>query len=108
MFLNQELLQSCEEFFDQITNINQDEDLNYAVESLRSLLEKDVDGFTQMSEEKLGYAVQSRLQEIWSLISKQEKNENEDLVVLYKEVMTIAEDASGYEADDDYSEDEEA
>lgn len=111
MFLNQELLQSCEELFDQIENVNQDEDLSYAVESLRSLLERDVDGYTQMSEEKLGYAVQSRLQEIWRRISKQEKNENEDLVALYNEALAITEDASGYEADevdDDYSEDEEA
>lgn len=103
MFLNQELLQSCEELFDQIANINRDEDLDDAIASLRFFLEKDVDGYTQLSEEKLSYAVQSRLQEIWELISKKEKNENADLVDLYKEILAVTEEASGYEADDYYA-----
>ena len=108
MYLNQELLMSCEEFFDQIVNIKNSEELNHAIEALRTFLERDVDGYTRLSEEKLGYATQSRLEKIWSLISKQEKNENEDLSALYKEVLAVAEDASGYEADYEYLEDEEA
>lgn len=100
MFLNQELLQGCEELFDQISNENECEDLNEAISSLRSFLEKDVDGFTHHADEKLAYAVQSRLEEIWMMITKKEKNENSDLVGLYQEILALTEDASGYEAED--------
>lgn len=79
MFLNQELLQTCEEFFDQVANTKNSEKLDDAILGLRTFLEKDVDGFTQLSDEKLAYAVQSRLHEIWRLISKEEKNENQEL-----------------------------
>lgn len=107
MFLNQELLQTCEEFFDQISNIKNSQKLNDAILNLQTFLEKDVDGFTQLSDEKLGYAVQSRLHEIWRLISKEEKNDNQELADLYIAVISLAEDASGYEADDINDEDDE-
>ncbi len=110
MYLNQELLQSSEEFFDQIANIKNSEELNNSVESLRTFLERDVDGYTHISEEKLGYATQSRLENIWKLISKEEKQTNTDLFYFYQEIIAIAEDSSGYEADgvdEDDSEDEE-
>lgn len=107
MFLNQELLQTCEEFFDQIANTKNSEKLDNAICGLRTFLEKDVDGFTQHSDEKLAYAAQSRLHEIWRLISKEEKNENQDLADLYVAAMNIAEDVSGYEADDINDDDDE-
>ncbi len=107
MFLNQELLQSCEEFFDQIANMKNSEELNDAVESLRTFLERDVDGYTHVSEEKLAYATQSRLEKIWKLISKVEKQTNTDLLYFYKEVIAITEDSSGYEADDIEADDSE-
>lgn len=73
MFLNQELLNSCEEFFEQIVNNEENEELDVAIDSLRSFLEKDVDGFTQLSEEKISYFTQSRLEEIWSSFHKKKK-----------------------------------
>ena len=100
MFLNQELLQGCEELFEQISNESGCEELNEAISSLRSFLEKDVDGFTHYSDDKLAYAVQSRLEEIWIMISREEKNENCNLVDVYQELLALTEDACGYEADD--------
>lgn len=108
MFLNQELLQTCEEFFDQIANTKNSEKLDNAISGLRTLLEKDVDGFTQLSDDKLAYAVQSRLHEIWRLISKEEKNENQELADLYISAINLTEDASGYESDDIDDEDDES
>lgn len=110
MFLNQELLQSCEDFFDQIANINDDENLDDAILALRLFLERDVDGFTQNSDEKLSRTVQSKLESIWQMICREEKSENLDLVDLYTELLTITEDASDYEsdgADDEFQEDHE-
>ena len=110
MFLNQELLQGCEELFDQISNEDGCEDLNEAISSLRSFLEKDVDGFTHYADEKIAYAVQSRLEEIWRLISKKQKNGNSNLTDAYEDILALTEDASGYEAeypdDDEDSEDQ--
>lgn len=100
MFLNQELLQGCEELFDQVSNESGCEELDEAISSLRSFLEKDVDGFTHYSDDKLAYAVQSRLEEIWRMITREEKIENSDLVDAYQELLALTEDASGYEAED--------
>lgn len=101
MFLNQELLNSCEEFFEQIVNNEENEELDVAIDSLRSFLEKDVDGFTQLSEEKISYFTQSRLEEIWELISQEEKEMNPDLFEMYQEILEVTEDASGIQADSD-------
>ncbi len=106
MFLNQQLLQASEELFDQISNENGCEELNEAISSLRSFLEKDVDGFTQYADGNLAYAVQSRLEEIWRLISRKEKNENSDMVAAYEEILALTEDASGYEADGHYDDED--
>lgn len=105
MFLNQQLLQACEELFDQISIENEREKLAGAISSLRNFLEKDVDGFTQYADEKLAYAAQSRLEEIWRLISKNQKNENSNLVDAYEDILALTEDASGYEAE--YPDDDE-
>ncbi len=104
MFLNQELLNSCEEFFDQIANDEENEDLDQAIDSLRSFLEKDVDGFTQFSEDKISYFTQSRLEEIWKLISKDEKGMNPDLFEMYQEILEVTEDASGFQGESDEDE----
>ena len=100
MFLNQELLQCCEELFDQVSNENGSEELNAAISSLRLFLEKDVDGFTHYSDDKLAYAAQSRLEEIWGLIAREEKSKNSDLVDAYQELLALTGDASGYEVED--------
>ncbi len=73
MRVNEELLERCEEFFEQIINEEDCVDLDYAIDSLRHFLEKDIDGFTQFDDEELIYAVQNRMEEIWDLISTQEK-----------------------------------
>lgn len=106
MFLNQELLQGTEEFFDQISNEDGCEELNDAILSLRSFLEKDVDGFTHYMDAKLAYAVQSRLEAIWKMISRKEKKENSDLEDVYQDLLALTEDASGYEAEDPDDDDE--
>ncbi len=101
MYLNQTLLSSCEDFFDQIANDQDCEDLDCAIDRLRSFLEKDADGFTSHPEDKLAYAVQNRIEEIWKLISKEEKQINPDLFEMYKEICEITQDACDYEADID-------
>ncbi len=104
MYLNQQLLESCEEFFDQISNDEKNENLEADILSLRTFLEKDVDGFTNIEDEKLALATQNRLQEIWRLISKSEKNENQDLELIYQDLIAITEDVSDYDSDDIYEE----
>ncbi len=99
MFLNQELLNTCEEFFDQIANDEGNEDLDQAIDDLRSFLEKDVDGFTQLPEDEISYFTQSRLEEIWMLISKEEKKMNPDLSEMYQEILEVTEDACGFQAE---------
>lgn len=105
MFLNQELLSSCEELFDQIANEEQNEDLDDAIEGLRSLLEKDVDGFTQLPEDELAYQAQLLIREIWTLVSSEEKEINSDILELCRSIFAITQDACGYE--DEGFEDEE-
>lgn len=100
MFLNQHLLDQCEEFFDLVSNIEDNEELDFAIDSLRHFLGKDVDGFTSYSDEKLALAVQSRMFEIWNLISKQEKEENPMLEEFFTDFARELEDESGYEADE--------
>lgn len=100
MFLNKHLLENCEEFFDFVSNVEENDELDFAIDSLRHFLEKDVDGFTSHSEEKLALAVQSRLSEIWNLISQTEKDENPMLEDFLSSFMQELEEASGYEADE--------
>lgn len=101
MSVNQELLDQCEDFFELILNEEQNEEIDFAVDSLRHFLEKDIDGFTQHSNEKLALAVQSRLSELWDLISEEELETNEDLQSTYQELLGTLEEMSGYEADDE-------
>lgn len=101
MYLNQTLLDSCEDFFELITNEDNDEKLDHAINSLRSFLEKNVDGFTSFSDEKLAFVVQSRLNEVWRLISDQEKTNNPELKEMYDEILSLTEDVCGYESDGD-------
>ena len=88
MCLNEELLSQCEEFFDLIANENEDELLANSIESLRTLLEGDVDGWTSLSEEDLRFSVESHLEEIWSLITDEEKKDNYMLEDFYEEIMS--------------------
>lgn len=111
MCLSQSLLQEVEEFCEQITNEEESTVLDFAVESLKRFLEEDADGKTSLSTEKIAYAVQCRVEEIWDLISKREKKENSCLEEYYDELLRRVESISGYEADDlseDYESDDDS
>lgn len=97
--LSQTLLENCEEFLEQIANENHCEDLNAEMESLRFFLEKEVDGFTSTSSQELAYAIQCRLEEIWNLISPDEKKINPGLEEHFGELMTQIEQISEYQGD---------
>ena len=110
MCLSQSLLQEVEEFCEQITNEEENSELEFAVESLKRLLEEDADGKTSLSNEEIAYAVQCRVEEIWDLISKREKKENSFLEDYYDELLRRVESISDYEADEpseDYDSDDE-
>lgn len=97
--LGQQLLLKSEEFLDEIVNENRDDELECAIESLRNFLEKEADGFTNTRPEKFCYAVQCRLEEVWDLVSANEKKINFDLAAYYDELMSVVEEHSGYEAE---------
>ena len=100
MCLSQSLLQDVEEFCEQITNEEESTELDFAVASLKRFLEEDADGKTYLSKDKIAYAVQCRIEEIWDLISKREKQENSSLEEYCDELLRRLESLSGYEADD--------
>ena len=93
------LLNDCEEFFDLIANEEENVELDRAMDSLRVLLEEQEDGWTNFSDERLAYAVQSRLEEIWNLITKEEKRQNQFLEDHYSILLEQLQEISGYEAD---------
>lgn len=97
--LSQTLLEKCEEFLEQIANENHCEELNFEMESLRFFLEKEVDGITTTSSQELAYAVQCRIEEIWDLISPDEKKINPDLEEHFGELMTQIEQISEYQSE---------
>jgi len=99
MRLNEHLLAECEEFFELIANEEKNLRLTKAMESLGEFLEKDVDGWTSLDEEKLARAVQCRLMEIWGLIPRTEKSANADLKDYYDEIIYHLEGVTGCETD---------
>lgn len=106
MYLNESLLNDCEEFFELIVNEQDCEKLDRAIESLRNVLERDIDGWTSYEDEKLARIVQCRMMEIWSLIPKSEKTADPNLSDYYENIISQVEEASGYETDD-YEDEEE-
>ena len=103
--LNEQLLSDCDEFFDLIVNEEGSAKLNQAIDSLKNLLESDVDGWTQLPEDVLARAVQCRLMEIWGLIPRAEKQADPDLKEYYDTIVHSLENVSGYETDDEPEED---
>ena len=101
MFLNKELLDRCEEFFDLVAVDGDTTELDFAIDSLRQLLEGDVDGWTQYSAFDLACATQERVEEIWSLIPESAKKSNFNLCDHYEELTQWLEEESGYEAADE-------
>ena len=77
--LNQTLLEQTEELLDLIANEEESDELAHAMSALREFLEGDVDGWTSHSNVELCEAVESRLEEIWELISDDEKEANNQL-----------------------------
>lgn len=92
MCLNEELLERGEEFLELIANEDENVDLDFAIDSLRTFIERDVDGWTSYSEDDLAIAVQGRLEEIWNLISPQEKSDNYLLEEHYEDIMNDLEE----------------
>ena len=95
------ILMDCEEFFELIDNEADNSKLDQAMDSLRNLLEEDIDGWSDDSEEGLARAAQCRLMEIWGLIPKTEKSMNPDLREYYDNLVNRLENVSGYETDEE-------
>lgn len=100
MKLSESLLIDCEEFFELIFNEANDVKLDRAIDSLRTLLERDMDGWTDHTDEVIARAAQCRLMEIWGLIPKSEKAADPDLKEYYDNLVSELEDVSGYETDE--------
>ncbi len=105
MKLSETLLNDCEEFFEAIANEKSCPRLDRAVDGLRNFLERDVDGWTNYTDDVVARAVQCRLAEIWSLISMEEKNLNPDLEHYFENIEMELEEISGFETDDNDFED---
>lgn len=71
MRLSESLLERAEDFFDLVPCTEGDVELNSAIDELRCLLERDVDGWGQGSEEELATSVQNRLEVIWDQIPRE-------------------------------------
>jgi hypothetical protein len=112
MNLSVTLLNDCEEFFEAIANEKSCPRLDRAIDGLRNFLERDVDGWTNHTDEIVARAAQCRLAEIWSLISREEKALNPDLEQYFENIEMELEEISGFETDGDedgeYEEDVEA
>jgi len=100
MRLNESLLSDCEEFFEQVAFGDDCADLSEAIESLREVLVRDVDGWTNFSDERLARLVQCRLSDIWGQIPKTQRNANPDLKEYYGNIIEQLEELSGFETDE--------
>ncbi len=108
MKLSETLLIDCEEFFDAIGYAIECPKLIRAIEGLRYFLERDVDGWTNHTNEVLARAVQCRLTEIWSHLNEDEDLDQGDLSFYYRNLLEELEDYSGFESEDDEDSEEEA
>lgn len=100
MGLSHSLLEDVEEFLELISNEDECGELEHAIESLRNFLQEEADGWTHQTKDKLAYAVQSRIEEIWGLISEFEKRDNSNLEDYCQALLRRLEKISGYEADE--------
>jgi hypothetical protein len=113
MRLNQSLLNSIEDLFAYIENGDECEELVEAMNFLRNILERDIDGYTNYSDSWIGFLVQSRLEEIWELLSMEERASNVHLRDYYFTFMDELEQISrkqkrqDLEVDEDDVEDDE-
>lgn len=100
MALNNMYLSLSEKIRDAVKH--SDDDVEFAFDSLIDFISRDIDGFTSYPSDTLAYAVQSRLEEIWSLLADEDRYRNAELVALFKSFIRRTERASGYEADIDF------
>lgn len=100
MALNSMYLSLSEKLHTLVTHSN--EEIEFAFDSLMTFLARDIDGFTDFSRDQLAYAVQSRLEEIWSLLADEDRYRNARLIGLFKSFIRRTEKACGYEADIDF------
>lgn len=99
MRLIDELTPKCEDFLEMIENTEANQDLTEAIESLQELLGDLSDGFICQSNQEIAYSVQNRLEEIYALISAQEKDEDPILGDTYDDLLCELEEISGYGAE---------
>ncbi len=99
MRLIDELTPKCEEFLEMIENTEANEDLTEAIESLQEYLGQVSDGFICQPNQEIAYSVQNRLEEIYALISDQEKDEDPILGDSYDDILCELEELSGYGAE---------
>ena len=89
MDLNQTLLNMCEEFFDEITNKENNSILDSDINHLRQKLEQCLYGYVQKSEYSLAVLAEEEISNIWHEISQREKKQNPDLECHYREIMAL-------------------
>lgn len=100
MALNSKYLSLSEKLMSKVSHM--DDELEFAFDSLIEFVSRDIDGYTAHTKDSLAYAVQSRLEEIWSLLRDEDRFRNAELVALFKSFIARLEKASGYEADIDF------
>ena len=92
MDLNQTLLNMCEEFFDEITNKENNPNLDSDIHHLRQKLEQCLYGYVQKSECSLAVLVEEEISNIWHEISQKEKKQNPEIECHYREIMALTTD----------------
>lgn len=116
MRLCEQLLELCDDFTIEITNEEQNEVLANAIQSLSNFLEAEVDGWTRTPSDEFAYAVRSRAEEIFELVSEDEKKNNHHLTDYFEELVNTLDqiqddidanvESQSYDDESDYKYDE--
>ena len=106
MDLNQTLLNMCEEFFDEITNKENNPNLDSDIHHLRQKLEQCLYGYTKKSDYQLAVMVEEEIANIWHEISTREKRQNPELECHYREIMAVTTDVIEHREEDEFDDDE--
>jgi len=108
MDLNQTLLNMCDEFFDEITNKENNENLDSDIHNLRQKLERNLYGYTKMNEFSLAVLVEEEISNIWHEISTREKRQNPELECHYREIMAVTTDVIEHREEEEFDDDDES
>lgn len=106
MDLNQTLLNMCEEFFDEITNKENNPNLDSDIHHLRQELEQCLYGYIKKSDYQLAVMVEEEISNIWHEISPKEKRQSPELECHYREIMALTTDVIEYREEDECDEDD--